>query len=217
MALIFEDLADILFATLGEIKDKGGNVVKTTSLMKRYAAGYCACLQAGLVNHLSGTVEAQSLPIGGLILFGKAFEGKTVLVPNVMTTITLQGFPPGAAAKLVLENIAVITYVMTTARISFAEGSITGIATCTPLTPGPLTLGQGIGGGFNLLVGDDCSAFVQEQTGLAGPRQDDFYTSLMNYTLNNAEVLYVPGTITGAFLMGGGPMRFGTGIGGTIV
>ena len=215
MALVSDDLADILFQSLGDLKDKDDNTVATTFWMKQYALGYCTCLKAGLVNNLSGTVLATSLPTGGPIIQGKASNGLVVLVPGIMVTITTAAFPP-LAYLLISENTTVINYVMTAGRVSFPLGSITGTATCTPLNPGPLTAGQGVGGSLSLLDGDVCTALVQAQTGIFGPLQKPFYTALMNYTMAHAEITYAPGTVSGGFSPGGGPLIAGTGAGGTV-
>jgi hypothetical protein len=215
MALVPSELANLLYESLGHTQDKDG-VSQTTELMQQYAAGYCACLQAGIVNNPPDTVNGTSPSSGGAITNGEASDGVMVLSPSVMSAITLAAFPSGSSALLQEENTAVITYVMT-GSVSFASGSITGTSTCTPVNPGALTAGKGSNGLIGSLDGNACASFVQAQVPeLNGPDMQPFYTTLMNYTMSHAVVTYATGTVQGSFSAGGGAMIGGSGAGGTI-
>ena len=48
-------------------------------------------------------------------------------------------------------------------------------------------------------------------------KQVDFYTALMDYTKDNAEVNYQINTVIGTFAAGGGPLLLGAGTGGLII
>ena len=215
MALDPSALADKLYNALGPPTDKDGHSI-TTAMMKAYANGYCACLQAGLVNNAPGTVQATALSVPGPIEDGEASNGLMVLVPSIMSGIVLPAYPPEAAPMLQAENVAVITYVMAAGRVSFEQGDIEGAGTNTPLTPGAITLGEGSGGTIGSLDGDTCASLVEAALGTPGPLYRPFYEELMNYTMDNAEVTYAPGTIEGVCPAGGGPITGGTGAGGTI-
>ena len=214
MALVSSDLADALYKSLSHTTDCKG-VSKTTPMMQQYAKGYCACLQAGIVNNLAGTISATSPPSGGPITDGQASQGILVLIPSIMSAITLAGSPPGAHAMLTQENIAVLSYLMAAGRVSFASGNIQGVSSCSPLSAGTLT-GKGTEGVIGELDGGACADYVLGQIGRIGSDRKPFYTALMQYTMDNASVLYPMGSVTGTFSAGGGKLTEGAATGGII-
>jgi hypothetical protein len=160
--LIAQDLAELLYRVLGAPPDKDGQV-QLPEAMVAYAEGFCACLKAGILNNASGTVQAVSLLN---VVTGSASEGKATLIPALMTAIAL----PALKGPLVMpENTAVINYVMNSGKMSFAFGTILGVSTNTPLSPGVLTLGSGVKGTFNKLqeetVSFKISDFLTDSTG----------------------------------------------------
>lgn len=210
MPLADSSLANQLHLALGSPPDKDG-VVKVPKELQAYARGIIKTLKAGTFSHVvvSG-VTAPGAPLAG----GFAVGGIMVLVPAIMLGETALSFPPGAQPKIQAENAAVIGYLMT-GLINFAPGTITGNCTNTPVSPGPLLLGQGSGGTVLGLNGPTCFAAVFAALGTPGPFQIPFYSALCAYITASLQATYPLGTVNGVCPIGGGPLA-GVGVGGVI-
>lgn len=213
MAMAEKDLAKKLHEALAQKEDGEGKPTPVSSQTQEYASGYIAALKASTVAHAAGLVTATGTPATP-IADGAATMGLFVgLVPAPMLAKTQVGAPGPFS---VLENTAVINYVLANATITFDSGTITGTCTATPTSPGPLVAGAGTMGYVEGLDGSACSDFVASQTGLDGPDMEKHYTALMDYTIESLEVEYLTGSVIGSFATGGGPMIAGTGVGGIV-
>lgn len=208
MALKAKELADKLMKGT----KPAGN--ETTPSMIAYAEGIIAALQSAVVVNLPGTILGVTAP-GAPLSAGSGMGGTMLVLPAAMIAKTARNFDPKAVAGVSKENTAICNY-LSTGLVMFAAGKVTGTCTNTPVSPGPLVAGKADDGKITGLVGAAAAAMVGAQLGGMGPEGIDFYTTLINYILDKAEVSYPLNGIVGVCPLGGGPLTAGAGIGGII-
>lgn len=165
-----------------------------------------------------GTITGEAPPTGGSLINGAATGGIIVLVPSDLVTRFEATFGTSTSAISGFAN-AFSTHIAS-ALVTFASGNITG--TCTnvgPPTPAPgVLIGEGIDGILEGLDASTLAALISANIGQSGTtsKLDGFSESLVTEVSNNAEAVYLTGTVTGVAPSGGGPITLGAGSGGTI-
>lgn len=208
--MVVNDLAQVLWDALGPPSDDSGPLPPSDEI-QAYADGYITMLSGGLINHVSGTVNAIGSP-GLPVTNGTAIGG---LIASIISSIMydIVSLVIIGAPELSNENAAIATYLMASGLVNFSSGNIGGTCTATQVSPGILAGGYGQQGQITLLVGAALAALLPS---MAGPLQVPFYVALVSYTMDNAEITYIIGTVVGAFVAGGGAMTGGLANGGTI-
>ena len=214
MPLVVDDLAKIINDSLG-VKDGTSKPIEITSEMKTYAKAIIDTFHACTTAHSVGTVNGGTAAASPLIA-GLATGGLLVgFLPATWTAAMASGFPKSNPAALALEATASTGYIALAAKINYKAGSITGITTNTPLTPGILTLGAGQDGTVDALDGTAWSALVVPPLGDPA-RASKLYKDIVAYISKNAKCSYAIGTVQGTAPTGGGPLTLGLAVGGTI-
>lgn len=211
-----EVLAQTLWNTLGPPVDGNGKPLPPTDEIKAYAEGYIAMLKAGIVSAIPNTVQGTAPP-GGPLSAGEANGSKILALSGSVMAAIVTPVNPVAAAGLKLEADAIGLYIQGAAIVSFQTGAITGQSTETGGGPGPLVNGAGAPvGRVSNMDGASMKELVSTATaGVAtGPDQEDFYSALVDYTIENATVEFKANTIIGT--MSGGQLTLGAGSGGLI-
>lgn len=216
MALVVNDLAQAINQAIAST-DAHGNPIQPTPQMKAYAQAIIDTLKAGLITNLPGSINGVGAP-GGPLSNGVAVGGLvTALLPATWIADMSSGLPTANPANLAAEANASTTYLMASSQINFAAGSIQGVCTATPLSPGPLAAGVGTNG---VLSGLDGTAWASEVTGVtpgANPTlTQTIYKAISNYLMSNSVASYPTSTVIGTFSAGGGPLIAGAGTGGTL-
>lgn len=213
MALSVSALADKIKVAL-DATDNTGSPIKSTIEMTAYATAIITTIMASVVSHAPGTVTGTGVPAGPFI--GEASNGIIAgMVPATWLAAMVAGFPTAVPSNLQIEAALSTAYIMGAAKVNFSSGSITGACTATPVNPGPLAAGQGIGGTISGLSGSTWAAAlaVVTQGGAAAPK---LYDAIANYIMEAAIVTYPIGTVNGTFAVGGGPIIGGFAAGGVI-
>jgi hypothetical protein len=210
--LDIDELADEINKAI-DAKDKDGNPIDTTPNMKTYAKAIITTYKAGLVSHpLVTGITASGAPLQ----LGTALNGIIApLLPPTWLGIMVTGNPTSDPTKLAAEASASTTYLMASSQVNFTAGSITGICTSTPTSPGPLILGQGTSGKVAGLSGSAWSPLVMPPLGDLS-LTNKIYTAISNYIMSKTEVTYGTGSIQGVCPPASGPLTGGVGVGGTI-
>lgn len=217
MALNPKDLADKINEAMGAT-DKDGKSISTTAEMLAYATAIISTIQAASCFHppfmVQGTAPAAPGPVPDLM----ANNGKFLppLNPQVWVGILSAAVPgPNISQEA---NIST-AYIMGAANISFGVSDMTGQSTATPppgASPGVLVAGAGTGGKISALVGADWASLVSTPF-LGDPSLiEKIYTAIVEYIIENIEILYIPQSVNGSFPAVSAPLVAGTGAGGLL-
>lgn len=207
------NFANALYKAFGSTEGPNGPTPTSNEALK-YAEGIIEVLKAGTVSHSSGEVTGQTTA-GAPLTNGATTGGEGDFTPQKLISLTSGSFSP-LGPLLSVENEAIVEYLTDSIEIEFPAGTITGICGSTATSPGPLVNGAGSGGKVAGLSGADAADFVAAQTGMSGPDMVTFYTALVNYIMENAEVSYLAGTVTGTCPAVAGPLSNGAASGGKI-
>ena len=173
---------------------------------------------AALVNHalITGTTApgaplANGAGVGGII---SGMSGAT------MASLVESGAGyPFTSSQLTTFCTEIVNHIQTLGTVTFASGQITGQCTSTPVSPGPLANGAGTLGTIVGLNGSTLANAIHSAVGYPGGTSTpliQFCTAVTDYIMNNADVSYASGTVTGTCPAGGGALSGGVGANGTI-
>jgi hypothetical protein len=214
MAMNISDLADVINLAIGAT-DKDGVPISVTPEMEKYAEAVITTLQAGLVNHATGTVNGVTAP-GAPLALGAALGGLiSNLLPTTWMGVMSAAIPLANPAQLLQDATQSTTYLTASSLVNFLPGAITGTCTNTPVSPGPLTNGAGSAGLIVGLAGAPWAAAVMPPGGNPILTQN-IYNAIAGYILANAECEYLTGSVVGVCPAAGGPLTAGTGLNGTV-
>lgn len=172
----------------------------------------------GLVNFAPGTITGDTTP-GGSLSNGAGAGGivsglsGSVLAPIVASNAEY----PGVSSILQIYCNQIVLHIMT-GLVTFDPGNVTGSCTSTVLTPGILVDGAATNGKLLGLNGTTLANLIHSSVGYPGitsTRLIEFCTSICDYLMSNASVMFLPGTVTGICPTAGGPLSAGTAINGT--
>lgn len=216
MPLVGSALAAAMAAKLGK---------PVTPQLLGWGNGIVLELQTGaIVSHSTGTVIGQSAP-GSPLSQGAASGGSiSGISGSTMASLVVansSGTYPVVTPQLLGLCTEIANHIISEASVDFASGNITGNCTNTPLSPGPLVNGAGSNGEISGLDGDslanDAAFGVPFIPPIATPDLKDFCNAIIDYIMNNANVIYPPNSIIAVCPPGGGPITGGTGTGGKIL
>jgi hypothetical protein len=198
-----------------DIRDAIGQDPPTSDKTINMAQDIVDHIMTGIVNHLPDTVEGNAPPSGGSLLLGKASSGTITLVPADLTARFIVTF--GVSTPEILGMGTSISTHLMTGLVEFAEGNITGACSNTLVNPGTLT-GAGTAGTITGLSGPILATLMATSMAKPGPSAElsAMCGAIVDHVMNNAEVTYAMGSVTGTCSAGGGPIVAGTGSGGTI-
>ena len=207
-------LAQDCFNTLNA-KDKDGNFVPVTVEMIAYVQAFYTAFIGGKTNN--PTVTGTGLPAAPLQSGAASGGHVTGVLASAMAAEMSSAFGESSPAKILAACEGVCETINNDSKVSFASGKITGTCGATPTSPGPLNGGAGTGGKLSDLLGPTMAALVASKMGIdLNDTLNDFHTVLCNHIINNAEVEYASGKVTGSFLAGGGSLMGGTAIDGSM-
>lgn len=209
MVMVFTDLADEMKKALGF--DQEETTAETIGLAQSFVE---EMQQNGLVSH---ALVQGVCPPGGPLQNGSATNGLIVGVTPVTLlarmvvnmkkpgpTPELKGFADGFVAAL-LQSL-----------VDIQPGNVGGTCTNTATSPGPM-----IGfANYGTIVKFDSSTLANlwsaPYKGETSKELQNLADVVVKYISDNAEISYLPGTITGVAPPGGGPLAGGVGAGGRI-
>ncbi|MEM4379059.1 MAG: hypothetical protein QXL01_00030 [Thermoplasmatales archaeon] len=172
-------------------------------------------IQSGVVNFASGTIVGIAPPSGGPLIDGAGTGGSITLVPATLELAFATTFGVLTPEISGLAN-AISLHVSSLGTVTFASGTITGVCTNTPLSPGVL-IGSGSGGTIVGLSGAVLATAIATGIGQAAPTPQliNMATEIVNHIMGFA-VVTLP-SVTGTCPAGGGPIIGGAAAGGTIL
>jgi len=215
MALDPSKLADVINEAIAAT-DGDGNPIPTTPEMLTYANAIITTLKEGVVNNATGTIVG-STTAGSPLSNGAGTNGLiTSLIPATWQGIMSAGFPTADPSALSTESVGSTTYIMSSAKINFESGNITGQCTSTAENPGPLVDGAGEEGTIDDLSGSDWAQAVQPPLADSA-LSEKIYTALVKYLNEEGEALYPTNSVTGTCPSSSGPLSDGTGAGGNLI
>lgn len=172
------------------------------------------------VNNASGTITG-SCPPGGSLSGGAGVDGliSSMSSSDMASRVVAAATYPFISARLQTYCDQIVSHIQTFGIVTFASGDITGSCTNTPLSPGSLAGGAGMNGMISGLDGTVLANAIHSAVGYPGTtsvRLTEFSTAIVTYIMNNAQVSYASGNVTGTCPAGGGSLSGGTGVNGTI-
>jgi len=213
MPLNPKQLADEINKAL-DVRDKDGKLPPTTTEMELYATAVVTTLQTSLAffppNTVTGTANAPGAPVLDLA----AMNG-TFLPPIIPTTwLTIMVGIGGNPALIVKEATASTLYIQSAAKLTFDQGTLQGVSTATPTSPGNLIAG-GTGGYIDGLNGSDWAKQVLFP-GADLKTTEKVFNAVSKYIRNNAIITFPPASVIGVFASPGSPLTAGTAVSGII-
>lgn len=173
------------------------------------------------VSHSSGDVTGTCPPSGGPLTGGAADNGAiSGMTPGDMATevMTEAGYP-SVSSELTAFCEEIVDHIETFGVVEFGSGDITGTCTNTPVSPGSLAAGEGSSGFIKDLDGDTLADSIHTAAGYPGVTSTplkNFCNAIVDYIMDNAEVTYSSGDVTGTCPAGGGPLTAGAASNGAI-
>lgn len=186
-----------------------------------WGSGVVAEIQANaLVAFASGNVVGICPSSGGALTAGAASGGVisgisgASMAPRVATAANYGSVD--ATLTTYCDQIA--SHIMTSGRVSFSSGSITGTCTNTSSNPGSLTTGAGSSGTISGLDGTTLANLISAAMGYGSTSSDltNFCKGICDYIQGNAVVSLSSGNVTGTCPAGGGALLDGSASSGTI-
>jgi hypothetical protein len=129
---------------------------------------------------------------------------------------------PSISSELETFCTEIASHIMGQGLVTFDPGNITGQCTSTgppANSPGPLVNGAGSMGYISGLDGSALADAVHSAVGYPGSTSAElvsFCTAITDYVMDNSEVTYLSGSVTGTCPGGGGPLQAGTAVNGTV-
>lgn len=165
----------------------------------------------GPLETVSGTA-----PSGGPILRGSAKNG-VIAGPTPATLgprmVSEMGVPP-TPQTLALAN-AIATHLLTSGRISFPAGTVTGGCSNSAVSPGAFT-GAGAKGLVGGLTGSGLSSLLGSAFGGVSKELQKMCDAIVKHIQKNGVASVPPAGFTAVAPAGGGPITGGAGAGGKI-
>ena len=215
MTLDPSKLADVINKATAAT-DGDGNPIPTTPEMLTYANAIITTLKEGEVSNATGTIIGTTTA-GSPLVNGAGTNGLiTALIPATWQGIMSAGFPTANPAALSEESVGSTTYIMSSGKVNFEAGKITGQCTSTSENPGPLANGAGEEGTIDDLSGSDWASEVQPPLADSA-LSEKIYTAIVKYINENSEVQYADNSVTGTCPSASGPLSDGAGAGGKII
>lgn len=214
MALNSTDMAQ-------RIHDDMGFPGSVSSQLVGWASAVIDELTSGSVANASGTITGTCPAAGGSLTSGAGTGGVITGLdgPTLATAIASNAGYPSTTSELTQFSDAIVAHLMT-GTASFSSGNVTGTCTNTPSSAGILTNGLGLNGTIVGLSGSALASTIHSAvySAFAGPSAKliEFCTAFTDFIMDNAEIDYASGNVTGACPAGGGALSAGTGILGTI-
>jgi hypothetical protein len=193
----------------------GQSAQLTSDINKNMAKDIVDHIMTGIVSHSPGTVTGTAPSSGGPLTDGAATAGAIVLVAADLTARFVATFGV-STPEIIGMATAISTHVMT-GLVEFSSGTITGTCGNTVTSPGPL-VGEGSGGEVKGLDGSALAILMASSMGKSETtlELEAMCKAIVDHIMDNAEVSYLTGAITGTCSAGGGPIAAGAGVGGSI-
>lgn len=192
-------------------KDSEPTSDETKGLAKAIIEEVSGCLVSFAVGSITGVAP----PSGGPVSNGAGSGGSILLVTGSTLSQKMQlnmGLP--SVTSQLQQMADGIANHISSGRVSFQSGNITGVCANSPTSPGPFT-GGGAQGKIEGL--SDSSLASGMAAGLGGPPTDEIKKmakAIVDHIKTNAIVSFTMGGLTGLCSAGGGPIQAGGGIGG---
>lgn len=218
MPLVGSDLAN-------QIRGDMGFPTPTSSQLIGWGGAVVQHIQTGIVEHASGDVTGTVPASGGPLSNGAATNGviSGLSGSGLASLVSAQAGYPGVSPQLQSYCEEIVNHIQNVGLVEFDPGNITGICTNTITpggpVPGTLTAGAGIDGVITSLNGPQLADNIHSAVGYPGSTSGpliQFCTALTTYIMDNAQVEYASGSVTGTCPAGGGSLQNGAGLGGII-
>lgn len=176
--------------------------------------------KAAIVNHLPGTITGVTAA-GSSLAAGAGLPAGIIsaMSGSEMAELVVRYAGYGSVSEQLRCFCGeIVRHIETQGKVKFDSGNITGQCTSTLLSPGPL-VGAGNSGDVVFLSGVILANNVHSHCGYPGSVSQlliKFCTAVTNYIMENADVSYKNGQVTGVCPPSAGPLAAGTGINGKI-
>jgi len=165
----------------------------------------------GLVNFAPGGITGVAPPSGGPLINGAGSNGiiSGITGPSLASNIVLFAGFPGASAEVLQFAASFTSYVISTGKVAYKPGEVTGICSNTGANPGVLT-GEAKGGQVTGITGDGLASLIAPLFGsFTSEELKAFSNAVIDHIKTNAVITFVTGTVTGTASAGGGPLVAG--------
>jgi hypothetical protein len=170
--------------------------------------------EGGKVAHalVTGTTAA-----GSPLAAGAAANGTVtgLVAASLAGRFVANGVAP-SVTKETKDYAAAFVKHMLTAQVLFPPGKITGSATSSSSSPGPLAAAQGKQGQVLGLDGDALAALIGASRGGVSATLKAECGAIVKHITDACEATYLPGDVKGTCPPGGGPLASGVATGGKL-
>jgi hypothetical protein len=209
MVMVFSDLAEEIKSALGF--DSEPTSAETLGLAQSFTD---ELQQNGLVSH---ALVVGTCPPGGPITNAAAQNGLILGVTpaTLLTRLITNMKKPGPTPQLQAFAAGFATAI-TSSLVDIQPGNVIGVCANSPVSPGPFVGSATMGTIIKLDSSSLANLWAAPQGGDVSKELQNMADVVVKYIMDNAEISYLPGTITGVAPPGGGPLAGGVGVGGKI-